>query len=494
MDALQALLSVRDRGVDVWVENGQLRFQAPKGALRPEDMQQLRALKQEIVALMTGEAAEFGIPLERRRETDVVPWTAFQQSVGYLTAQGSGPHPRVHAFAVRIDGELRVDILEAALQRVSARHEILRTRLTWHNGYPVQCIDPFEPEPLIQVDLSREAGATVGRLERTLDAFLNTRVQAEEGPLSDARLIRLSRSDYVLVVSLDSMITDCKSNELLLREIWDMYARVARGQGVETQAPGLQFSDYAVWLHKVRAPWNNLHAAYWQARFPDSQSVNEAPASRTAHRESVDNQSVPVSFGEEVIAGLLQFARGRQIYPAVIVLTAAVSALSLWRGREDLTVMVVDSGRYRPELQSMIGPIVQRLFLRVVLSTGQTLAELLRRTNQELGNSRQHRDFNWMLSQRPRLPTDLYFNWVTSHDESLPPADAQVSDLGIRLRTQPLSMVRQPLPSFGLIFRRDTRLAGYLAYDPTQYTQSELSEFVSLLTLQLQRIVTSHDE
>ena len=46
------LSSLHGRGIKLWNENGQLRFQAPKGKLHPDEINKLRELKAEIMELL----------------------------------------------------------------------------------------------------------------------------------------------------------------------------------------------------------------------------------------------------------------------------------------------------------------------------------------------------------------------------------------------------------------------------------------------------------
>ncbi|MGE6764044.1 non-ribosomal peptide synthase/polyketide synthase, partial [Corallococcus interemptor] len=56
--------------------------------------------------------------------------------------------------AVRLEGHLRADVLEHALQEVVRRHEALRTTFAQVEGAPVQIIHPDSHQPLALVDLS----------------------------------------------------------------------------------------------------------------------------------------------------------------------------------------------------------------------------------------------------------------------------------------------------------------------------------------------------
>ena len=51
--AVRILESARKKGVNLWVEGDQLRYQAPKGSLTTEDIEKLRTQRAQIMFLLT---------------------------------------------------------------------------------------------------------------------------------------------------------------------------------------------------------------------------------------------------------------------------------------------------------------------------------------------------------------------------------------------------------------------------------------------------------
>jgi len=68
---------------------------------------------------------------------------------------------------------------------------------------------------------------------RHAQEFIDRRLDYAVDPLFDSCLIKMADDDYLLVVSVDHLITDGLSNEILKRELWDMY----RADG--TQQPAI---------------------------------------------------------------------------------------------------------------------------------------------------------------------------------------------------------------------------------------------------------------
>src|SRR5262249_46071582 len=81
IDALSVLRSLQDRGVSIWVADGQIRFRSPKGALGAGDLQNIRRLKEEIVALLGSDADDADALPMRRAARESIPLTPLQQLI-----------------------------------------------------------------------------------------------------------------------------------------------------------------------------------------------------------------------------------------------------------------------------------------------------------------------------------------------------------------------------------------------------------------------------
>jgi len=80
------------------------------------------------------------------------------------------------------------------------------------------------------------------------------------------RLFRLSQEEYVLVLSVDHMITDGVSNVILSDEILALYMEMVGGLPSSLPRVPLQFADYAVWQQQIHENWLRDHEEYWKAR------------------------------------------------------------------------------------------------------------------------------------------------------------------------------------------------------------------------------------
>ena len=172
-----------------------------------------------------------------------LPLSFAQQRLWFLAQlEGSSATYNV-PLALRLEGQLNIPALEAALGDVIARHEVLRTVFPADNGQPYQRVLPAEY-------LGWELRVT----EVAGDDLVETaaRIGAEPFDLAmqipvRARLLAAGPGVHALVLVFHHIATDGWSNGVLAGDLSHAYA--ARRQG---WAPGwarlpVQYADYAIW-------------------------------------------------------------------------------------------------------------------------------------------------------------------------------------------------------------------------------------------------------
>jgi hypothetical protein len=442
-------------------------------------MRNLRRRKNEIIALLYDDVGDSDVILRPRASRGAIPLTPLQQHAWAQTGKYA-TWARTHAFITLIQGELRTNVLATAFRRAVGRHDVLRTKLRLVDGVPLQFVDKSRSWELPIVDVVPGSTDVHGIVADLLD----TRIEID-GPLFEACLYRLRADEHVLAVCLDQMITDCRSDDLLSGQIWNEYVRVLRGGPADDDRDAgdsqrLQFADYALWLADLLPSWQSLHAAHWQARFADGGRAVLRQSYRTRRDRAQLWTSREVHLAQDATSQLIAFGRDHEVYPAIIMLTAfIVAACHFWRC-EDLTVATVDKGRYRPELQSMLGPLVNHLHLRIEVRAERSFAELLHLVTSQLQEAYQHRDFNWLRALVPDLKSQLYFNWVTDGSCDALPSEAHMA--GVDISLQPSEVRRSGLPpaAVGVTLRHSVSISGQLTYEAESMTADEASNFVRL--------------
>ncbi|WP_057921655.1 non-ribosomal peptide synthetase [Lysobacter capsici] len=290
--------------------------------------------------------------------------------------------------ALRLLGPLRGDALQGALSDLTARHEILRSRILDRDGEPELTIVDAADFALAQSDLSgvADAGERESRLRELCaeEAGMPFDLQ-REAPMR-ARLIRLADEDHVLVMTQHHIVSDAWSIGIAVRELATLYA--ARLDGAPCPLPPLplQYVDFAAWQR------GRLHGEGFEAALSAwKQALDGAPLLSTlpgdVARSGVARHRgarVVIDWPQAVSAAVRSLASRCGATPFAVILAAWNVLLARMSGQRDLVVGMPVAHRPRTELEGLIGFFVDTLPVRLRLDEGIDAGRLVRAVHEEL--------------------------------------------------------------------------------------------------------------
>ncbi|MGX1756541.1 amino acid adenylation domain-containing protein [Streptomyces lydicus] len=289
-----------------------------------------------------------------------------QEQMWFLNRLNPGSAQYLVPLLVRLTGELDATALAGAWQRLTDRHEILRTRYGLHDEEPVQLVSAAERVPLPLDDLTHlprgERGAGVQAIV-TDELFVPFDLERDL-PVR-ARLVRLGDEEHVLAIVFHHIACDAWSTEVVGQELSVLYTALACGEEPRLPEVPLQYADFAAWQRaEMSGPTLERHLDYWKDELAGLTPI-ELPTDRPrkAVRDATGD-TVAFSMPAELARRLKEFAQQRAATPFMVVLAAFQSLLARYTGSTDVTVGTVVSGRGRPELQGLIGYGINSLPLR----------------------------------------------------------------------------------------------------------------------------------
>ncbi|MFG2721733.1 amino acid adenylation domain-containing protein [Streptomyces sp. NPDC048416] len=326
---------------------------------------------------------------------------SYAQQRLWVLSQMQGASEAYHMpVAVELRGALDRPALGRALDALSARHEVLRTRLVTVAGVPFQRVGPADAGfPLAITDLTgapdvpdapdaQDQLAVLQREEATVPFDL------ERGPLARGRLVMLDSERHVLLLTLHHVISDGWSMSVLNRELGALYAAFKTGADDPLPALPVQYADYAAWQRQwLSEGATERQSAYWRKALADAPALLELPTDRPRPAEQdYRGAQVPVTIDEELTAALRELGKRNGSTLFKTVLTGWALTLSRLAGTEDVVIGAPAANRIRPELEGVIGFFVNTVALRVDVSGEPTVADLVRRTNAAALSALHHQD------------------------------------------------------------------------------------------------------
>jgi hypothetical protein len=499
--AREFLECLYQKGVRMWAQNGQLHYRAPKGKLLPEDLQRLRTLKVQVMDSLQLGITAADEPLQPRGPGTAIPLAGLQLVVwNYLRskAEPRASYARFCIIGARICGPLDVGNLERSLESLIHRHESLRTRIVEVDGDVRQQIDEVGEYQIKTVDVV--GGNTADKraqLDCLIQEFVEEKITWDSGPFFAARLFKLSNHEHVLVLSIDHMITDGVSNEILLRELLTLYREKTQGLPRLLPPLGLQFGDYAVWQQQRNQLWLEKNERYWK------EHLQGAPRIQLPFDSHLTEESPPVGamvesrLGKPLTIGLRNLARRTQTLPALVMFTVYLVVIARWCGQRDIRVTFVENGRFRPELLNMIGWLTNHIHLRVEMREAETFVELLNRVTREFYAGCSRQDYNQVDLLIPECSDDtagggLYFNWLPTAYENYEMGQRLETEQEISVQEFPVRKRESPAFTLGVFFSDSGEdISVLVAYRTDRFVRDTIESLVKNVTLFAKQFIQS---
>jgi aspartate racemase len=395
MKTLEFLSYLRSLEVKVWAEGDRLRYNAPKGILTSELLDELRSRKAEILAFLHQD--RLGTPPSiQPRSRQVNSPLSFAQTRLWFLEQLEPDSPVYYIRkAVRLSGTLNLEALQKALDAIVERHEALRTNFIAELGNPVQVIASSRPVELCVIDLSaltsnEQAEQVKVRLAQETQRPFNL----SAGLMLRASLLQLNSEEHILLLVMHHIASDGWSMGILYRELAALYEAFSTGKPLPLTPLPIQYADYADWQRQwLTGEVLSAQIDYWKKQLDGAPPVLELPTDHPrpavqSYRGAKHFVSLPPSLTESLQA----ISRASGVTLFMTLLAAFQTLLYRYSGQEDIVVGSPIAGRTQVETEGLIGFFVNTLVLRTELSGNPTFRELLERVRQVALGAYAHQD------------------------------------------------------------------------------------------------------
>ncbi|TYZ42900.1 non-ribosomal peptide synthetase, partial [Ralstonia solanacearum] len=391
--------------------------------------------------------------------------------------------------AFRLEGTLDPAALAAALDRIVARHEALRTTFGEHDGVAVQVIAPPDIGLALQThDLSGidDPQAREARLRQHLAQQARAPFDLARGPLMRAGLFRLAPQEHVLFLCLHHIVFDGWSMGVLLHELSALYAAL-RETGADAHDPlpplPIQYPDYAQWQRRWIGGERQRHQAdYWRQALAGVPSVIALPTDRPRPpRQDYAGAHCPVVLDAALSRRLGALSQRHGVTLYMTLMAAWATLLSRLSGQHDNVIGSPTAGRTRSETEHLIGFFVNTLAMRYQLAPGQTVAGLLAHSRQQVLAAQQHADLPFEqivdLVQPPRSLAHAPIFQVLFAWQNVPPGRLALP----ALTASPLRGPGSVSAKFDLTLtlqEADGRIVGTLEYATALYDGATIERYI----------------
>jgi len=311
-----------------------------------------------------------------RHQQPHLPLSYAQQRLLFLWQME--PHSAAYnmAAALRLQGSLDEQRLQAAFDGLLQRHETLRTVFQVEGEQAEQNVLPAQRFVVQRSDLSE---LPAEQREAQVQALVETDVAQPfdllTGPLLRASLFKLAGDEHVLLVCMHHIVSDGWSMDVMVREFVQLYQH---GPGSLAALP-VQYADYALWQRRwLEAGEGERQLTYWREQLGDEHPLLDVAADFPRPPvQSYAGATVRFDFGPSLSQRMQALARSQGSTLFMLALAGYGLFLARHSGHHDIRIGVPNANRGREEVEGLIGFFINTQVLRCRIDWRQSFNALL---------------------------------------------------------------------------------------------------------------------
>lgn len=325
-------------------------------------------------------------PNLQTEEVFVLPASLIQERLWGLDRMNPGNPTWSVPVRFRLQGQLDPALLERAFNQIIQRHEVLRTTFTVVEGQPAQVVKPLLVIKVPVVDLCHlpkpERDAEVDRLSFNEARW---RFDLTVGPLFRVTLLRVEDNEHVMLVTPQHSVIDYLSVGLLSNELGALYEAYSRHVDPVLPELTIQYGDYAVWQREQsESPAVQKELSYWKEQLRDLPLL-DVPTDKPRQASPTFEATITSVLLPVTLTDSMREIGNRESATFFNTILAALGVLMYqYTGQTDFGAATQVAGRNSVELETVIGPFINTVVLRLDLSGNPTFPQLLQRV-QEVG-------------------------------------------------------------------------------------------------------------
>lgn len=320
-----------------------------------------------------------------------------QQKRLWLLQQASDRQAYRVQCQVFVEGELKDSILELALQKVVAKHEILRTNLQTLKGMalPLQVVSSNSHVEIQYYNLHNlEVEQQKLKIEKIFQEQTCKYFDLENGFILDFFVAKISNTKHVLLIAISAFCADTISIHKFLSKIIDTYNACLHQK--ELADDPLQYADISAWQNELLVEDTEIKREYWHKQNIDSLAIGKLPSEKLLEEDPVFNPKfISTNLNPETVA-IAELAQ--QSSASVSTFLMACWQILLWRltGGSEMAITLYCDGRNYEELKPALGLLAKYIPIRTNLLENSKFSEIWQQLDKTASDVYQSQEtFSW---------------------------------------------------------------------------------------------------
>ncbi len=335
-------------------------------------------IKELATRLKEGDSTLLLPPIYRKEERPLkIPLSFAQERIWFIHKLMGSTHYHI-PFIFQFNDQLDIEQFEKSLKILVNRHEILRTVILEEaSGVAYQKVLPKDrwtmgvtviEQPITSNELSSKIEKEVSR---PIDLRKDQMLRAQMFDLVDEKR-------YVLVLVVHHIASDAWSGNILIKELFELYAVSKYDYSNTLSSLPIQYADYAIWQREhLRDSLLEAKLAYWEKQLNNVTPL-ELPIDFTRPAiQSSKGKTIYFDLDKTLTEQIYALARKENVTLYIFLLTAFKVLLSRYSGQTDICVGSPMANRGQKDVENLIGFFLNTVAMRSDLSGNPTFATLL---------------------------------------------------------------------------------------------------------------------
>lgn len=478
--------------VEIWLENGKLRYRAPKHLLTTEIKQGLIKYKDYLIDHLNQIC-----PIIRIQRDQPLQLSYAQKRLWFLQQLDTKNIFYNIPLIIWLEGELNVDALQQAINKLIERHEILRTAYKIVNNEPTATINLECDFELKVIDLSQ---ANETNHEETALKIVKKEARKpfdlSKSPLMKTMLVKTSQNKFLFLLSLHHIIADGWALKLIGSELANLYEHFNYHSPLLLPEIDYQYVDFADWQQRwVKTKKLEQQLRFWQTKLANLPTLLFPTDHVRPSRQSFRGNMVNFIFDKSVSHGIAELSKEFAVTDFVTVASIVNLLLHYYTDQDEIVIGTPISNRPQNALENMIGTFMNTLVLRTDLSGNLNFEEVLQRTCHTVIEAFDNQDIPFdvvveSISPERNLSHSPLFQFLFLYEAGkssvLEFKNLKVTPINLALGTTRFDIVL-------LLSTTERGLEGALEYSVDLFEESTIMHFIAHLELLFKKIINNRN-
>ncbi len=296
-------------------------------------------------------------------------------------------------LSVNVRGAIDRQRFEAAVKKLSERHEILRTMFHQLAGMkiPVQVIaeDVDIASNLLKISSKEKLFSVSGELP--YEEYISS-TEFELPALNRIFLLDISPQETIVVFDLPALCADAETLKNIYSELTAIYASIG-DESEHIEPEPIQYVQFSEWQSEIlsediaKNTFRNKSISdhLWLAKLPFEKKPDEKAAFAPRH--------ISVELTNEIINSVRIFCGGRKIKMQSFFLSCWAGALARWTGQTSILTGAEFNGRVSEELEKALGLYAQYIPLVFEFQNAASFDRTLDQVEREVQEIMTHQEY-----------------------------------------------------------------------------------------------------